>query len=308
MYIKQVFNTSHEWWRYLVGLLLIFIAVVIGQIPLTVAVMAKMFKDNMDLSTLDSATMMTALEPNLNFFLMILTYAIGLLGVFFVVKFLHNQSLLSLTTSRSKVDWNRFMFAFIFWGTFVTGMTGIEYLLNPDHYVLNFQLKPFLILAVIAVLFVPLQTSFEEYLFRGYLMQGIGGLAKNKWVPLILTSLLFGSLHFANPEIDKYGHILLVHYIGTGFFLGIITLMDEGLELALGFHAANNLFTALLVTADWTAFQTNSILKDVTDPEVTYIEIFFSTIVLYPLLILMFARVYKWNNWREKLFGKVTKC
>ena len=173
---------------------------------------------------------------------------------------------------------------------------------------LNFQLKPFLILAFIAVLFVPLQTSFEEYLFRGYLMQGIGGLAKNKWVPLILTSLLFGSLHFANPEIDKYGHILLVHYIGTGFFLGIITLMDEGLELALGFHAANNLFTALLVTADWTAFQTNSILKDVSDPEVTYIEIFFSTTVLYPLLILMFARVYKWNNWREKLFGKVTEC
>ena len=37
--------------------------------------------------------------------------------------------------------------------------------------------------------------------------------------------------------------------------------MDEGLELALGFHAANNLCGALLLTADWTAFQTNSILK-----------------------------------------------
>ena len=42
--------------------------------------------------------------------------------------------------------------------------------------------------------------------------------------------------------------------------------MDEGLELALGFHAANNLFTALLVTADWTAFQTHSVLKDMSDP------------------------------------------
>jgi hypothetical protein len=33
---------------------------------------------------------------------------------------------------------------------------------------------------------------------------------------------------------------MFVYYIGTGLFLGI-TLMDEGMELALGFHAANNL-------------------------------------------------------------------
>ena len=37
--------------------------------------------------------------------------------------------------------------------------------------------------------------------------------------------------------------------------------MDDGLELAIGFHAANNLIAALLVTADWTVFQTESILN-----------------------------------------------
>jgi hypothetical protein len=155
---------------------------------------------------------------------------------------------------------------------------------------------------------VPLQTSFEEYLFRGYLMQGIGVLCKNKWVPLVITSVLFGLLHIANPEIDKLGYILLVHYIGTGFFLGIITLMDEGLELALGFHAANNLFTALLVTADWTAFQTNSVLIDISDPaDIESSEIFFSVLIVYPILIFIFAKVYKWTNWKDKLTGSVTK-
>ena len=62
-------------------------------------------------------------------------------------------------------------------------------------------------------------------------------------------------MHIANPEVGKLGMIIMVYYIGTGFFLGIMTLMDEGLELALGFHAANNLIGALLVTADWTAFK-----------------------------------------------------
>ena len=83
--------------------------------------------------------------------------------------------------------------------------------------------------------------------------------------------------------------------------------MDEGLELALGFHAANNLFTALLVTADWTAFQTNSILRDVSDPDVSNAEIFASVLIIYPILILIFAKVYKWTNWKEKLIGTITK-
>ena len=82
-------------------------------------------------------------------------------------------------------------------------------------------------------------------------MQGFGNLARNKWFPLVMTSLVFGLMHIFNPEVSKMGYIVLVYYIGTGLFLGLMTLMDEGLELALGFHAANNLIGALLVTTDW---------------------------------------------------------
>ena len=99
----------------------------------------------------------------------------------------------------------------------------------------------------------------------------------------------------------------MVYYIGTGLFLGIMTLMDEGLELALGFHAANNLFTALLVTADWTAFQTHSVLKDMSDPSSTgFLEIFFPVFVVFPIILLILAKKYKWTDWKEKLFGNVT--
>ena len=53
-------------------------------------------------------------------------------------------------------------------------MIMIDYQSSPENYVFNFELKPFLILVAIAIILIPLQTSFEEYLFRGYLMQGIG--------------------------------------------------------------------------------------------------------------------------------------
>ena len=307
MYIKQAFKNKHDWWLYLAGLVLIVIAVILGQIPHTVALIAKALQLGLEFEELDPNKMMQLLESNLNLFLMLLSFAVGLLGLFIVVKYLHKQSIKSLTTSRSKIDWKRFWFAFLFWGFISVIIIMIDYRTSPENYVFNFELKPFLILVAIAVVLVPLQTSFEEYLFRGYLMQGIGVVCKNKWVPLIVTSVLFGMLHIANPEIDKLGYILLVHYIGTGFFLGIITLMDEGLELALGFHAANNLFTALLVTADWTAFQTNSIFRDISDPDIGTFEIFSSVLIIYPILIFIFAKVYKWTDWKNRLLGPVTK-
>ena len=307
MYIKQVFKNKHDWWLYLAGLALIVIAVVLGQIPHTVVLFSKALQSGIELGELDPNKMMQLLESNLNLFLMLLSFAVGLLGLFVVVKFLHKQSITSLTTSRSKIDWKRFWFAFLFWGFISIVMIMIDYLSSAENYVFNFQLKPFLILVAIAAVLVPLQTSFEEYLFRGYLMQGIGAICKNKWVPLIVTSVLFGMLHIANPEIDKLGYILLVHYVGTGFFLGIITLMDEGLELALGFHAANNLFTALLVTADWTAFQTNSIFRDISDPDIGAFEIFSSVLIIYPILIFIFAKVYGWTDWKNRLIGPISK-
>ncbi len=306
MYIKQAFNIKHDWWLYIAGIAIIVIAVILGQIPYTIILIAKAVEAGLDLQNLDMSQTMGLLDFNLNLFLMLLSFAAGLLGIFFVVKTLHKQTIKSLTTSRSKIDWSRFWFAFLFWGIISSGLVLADHYMSPENYVFNFKLVPFLILAAIAIVLVPLQTSFEEYLFRGYLMQGIGVLCKNKWVPLIFTSVLFGLLHIANPEVEKIGYILLVHYIGTGFFLGIITLMDEGLELALGFHAANNLFTALLVTADWTAFQTNSVLRDISDPEIGSTEIFASVLVIYPILIFVFAKVYKWNNWKDKLTGPVT--
>ena len=183
-------------------------------------------------------------------------------------------------------------------------MTLIGIYLSPEDYEFNFKLVPFLSLAVIGILLIPLQTSFEEYLFRGYMMQGIGLMAKNRLVPLMVTSILFGLMHIANPEVGKLGYGIMVYYIGTGFFLGILTLMDEGLELALGFHAANNLIGALLLTADWTAFQTDSIYRDISDPVLGW-DVLIPVVVIYPILLFIFSKKYNWSNWKERLAGKV---
>ena len=161
-------------------------------------------------------------------------------------KLVQSQSIRALTTSRKKIDWKRIWFAFFLWGAITVLLTGVDIYFSPENFQFNFQLIPFLKLAIIVIILIPLQTSFEEYMFRGHMMQGLGLLAKNRWVPLLVTSVLFGLMHLGNPEVSTLGLGVMIFYIGTGLFLGIITLMDEGLELALGFHAANNLFGALI--------------------------------------------------------------
>jgi len=248
--------------------------------------------------------MINQLGTNLTFAIMVGQLAVCCVILLFWVKFIHGQSIRSLTTSRKKIDWKRIFFSFTIWGIFVVVSTLILYFLSPESFVINFDPIKFFPFLIIAILLIPLQTSFEEYFFRGYLMQGIGVVTKSRLIPLVITSVTFGLMHIANPEVGKLGMIIMVYYIGTGFFLGIITLMDEGLELALGFHAANNLIGALLVTADWTAFQTHSILKDVSEPSAGF-DVLFPVLVIFPILLFIFGRKYKWTNWKEKLTGKV---
>ncbi len=305
MFIEQAFKVQHEFWRYLVGSVIIIIAAVIGQLPLGGVVAFKALQDGVGIQTIDESTMYSLLDSNLFLFLMLVSFLVGMVGLVLVVKFLHKQTMTEVTTARKKIDWKRIWFAFFFWGLLSSGLVLLDYYLSPEDYLFNFELERFAILAVIAIALIPIQTSLEEYIFRGYLMQGFGMLAKNKWFPLIMTSVIFGGLHLFNPEVRTLGYSIMVYYIGTGLFLGILTLMDDGMELALGFHAANNLFTALLVTSDWTAFQTHSILKDVAEPELGFVDLVVPVFILFPILLLIFSKIYKWHSWKEKLIGPV---
>ncbi|MBT8298374.1 MAG: CPBP family intramembrane metalloprotease [Maribacter sp.] len=295
MFIEQGYKGNIGLWKYWVPILGFSALMVMNYIltinsPVDVDVMMQNFIDKVGLNVF----FILAIGPLVAGFFIIL-------GWVFLV---HGQSLTSLTTSRKKVDWKRVLFAFVLWGSITALMIVGDIMMSPEDYVFNFKPIPFLILVVMAVVLIPLQTSFEEYMFRGHLMQGLGIMAKNRWVPLIITSFLFGIMHAANPEVGKMGYGIMVFYIGTGFFLGILTLMDEGLELALGFHAANNLTAALLVTADWTAFQTNSIYKDVSEPTFGW-DILIPVLIIYPILLLVFSKKYGWTNWADRLTGKV---
>lgn len=293
MYIEQVKNSRFNIWLYL---------------PIPVGFMCLMVLNFILTRGMDVESMMqdmiSQFGVNTTFVLAVFPLSFACLFLLFWVKFVHGQSIRSLTTSREKVDWKRIFFSFGLWSTITIVMILLAYWATPENYVYNFKPVPFFTFLFLGLILIPLQTSFEEYLFRGYMMQGIGVVTNSRLIPLLITSILFGIMHAANPEVAKIGPTIMIYYIGTGFFLGIMTLMDEGLELSLGFHAANNLVGALLLTADWTAFQTHSILKDVSEPSAGF-DIVLPVFIVFPILLYIFARKYKWKNWKQKLTGKL---
>lgn len=304
-FIQQAYKGRNEWYHYIITLFVVFIGwQIIGVIPLLLAAISKAANANEFMEAAKDSFMSMGINKNLFLFLIIVSFAFGLLGLFLSVKYIHKRKWKTLLTSRKATDWKRFWFSFLAWGIVSAVVIGVSILLAPETFTWNFKAGPFFTLLLVSFLFLPLQTSFEELLFRGYLMQGIGTWFKNRWVPLLVTSIAFGLLHGANPEVEKLGYIAMVFYIGTGLFYGITTLMDEGTEIALGLHAANNIVAAFFVTTDWMVFKTDALFVDTSEPSVGW-EMFFPVFVLYPLMLVLFSKRYKWKHWKAKLFGTI---
>ena len=300
MFLKQDTLNANPFWKYLLGSFIVIIFSIIGQLPLSFFITTEAISE----AGGDPMIALRNLDKNLQLFLILIPFVFGFLGLYLVIKKLHNRNFISITTYRSNVDWRRIIHSFILWASITIIFISADFFINSEDYQINFKFDKFFILLIIGFILIPIQTSLEELLFRGYLFQGFSLYFKRPWIGLFLTSFIFGCLHIFNPEVQKLGLGILIYYIGTGLFLGIITLMDEGIELALGFHAANNLITALLVTSSWTAFQTESILIDISDPSLVG-ETIISMLILYPLFYIYMYKKYKWSDLKNKLLVKI---
>ena len=298
MFIEQAYKGNNEWWRVLLTTLF-STGIFILNFIMFLVLPKEAIDDTYDI--MKSMPKIVALMVNLVPFVL-------LLGLLFTLLYtLHQRNVLSLTTTRKSVDFKRIFFSFGLIVFFTLLTFGVSYFRDHSDIVWNFHPVKFLLLFLVSMALFPFQIGFEEYLFRGYLMQQIGIVAKNRWMPLIATSVVFGIFHSANPEVAKMGYGVMAFYIGTGFLLGIMTLMDEGLELSMGFHLGNNLMAALLVTSDYSALQTDAVFKlsGKENPADTLNEMIISMVIIYPIILFCLAKKYNWTNWKEKLTGKV---
>src|SRR6478609_7896611 len=208
MFLEQGINGNNKFWKYILGLIFIIGTNFLGQMPMVALVLYQTSVKG-KIYPSDEDAILHFFEPNLNLVLLLIPFVFTLGGIYLAVRFLHHQKMLTIVTAREKIDWKRVGYSFCIWSLFTAISTLVMCYQNPSDFKINFQLVPFLILVVIATLLVPIQTSVEELIFRGYLMQGFANLSKNKWIPLLMTSTIFGLMHLFNPEVTKLGNIIM---------------------------------------------------------------------------------------------------
>ena len=217
--------------------------------------------------------------------------------ILLAIRYIHKRPIKSVFTNRSHFDWNRVIFSFTIMSLILLIMLLFRLWMN-DGLQMIFDWKKFLPMAFLILAFIPIQIAAEELLFRSYLMQGLKLRLAHNGHSALVSGIMFGLIHMGNPEISAIGFHLVFYYIAAGIFLSLVVLFDDGIELTLGYHAANNIFAALMITSDWQAFQTDAVFFDTSDPG-NGIEAIFSSLFFYFLLFFIFAKRFKWSQWKE---------
>ncbi len=267
MFIEQALTGKNNWSLYILTVLIVFLIMQIASLPLLIYMLITT-PETLQYGMLDTVT-----DTNLGLVLTLLTFVAGFFALFFCVKYIHRKNYLDIVTSRPKFNWQRFFFGAGVWAILTLIPLSITiYTRENNEIILQFNFLTFIGLAIISLLLLPFQTAFEEIMFRGYLMQGFALFFKSRWISFVLVALLFGIMHSANPEVKNFGaEVTLPQYITMGLLLGFIALKDEGLELAIGLHAANNILAALTFTSDSSALQTHALFKDLS-PSASHLD------------------------------------
>lgn len=287
--------------HYLLGLAAILIGVYfIGGSLMSLFISAKLPAGESLISMPDPQDLFS---KNEFFSLNMIPFIFGLLTIVFCSKLIFERPFRTFLTARPRFDFTRFFFSFGLWSTLMMVSFFITFIDFNHHIRWNFQSEHFFYLLLLALVLVPIQTGFEEILFRGFLLQLFGKITQKGIYLVLINGVLFGALHLMNPEIDTLGAFAVVYYVVSGIFTSFIAIMDDGLELSWGFHLANNLFGIIIVTNNWQVIRTDALFIDVSEPVLGW-DMYVTMFLFYPLMILVFCLVYRWKNWNKVLLQR----
>lgn len=302
-HLECVTAQKNRWYWYL---LVIFICLMasntVGAIPLFFVLIASWIqnpKQLTDMNSFSQGNMMSGIDSNLHLASMAFSFVVFLAVAIWIIKTFHGRSWTEVINGTKRVRWSRFFVGLAVWGTLLVVSFVISYMTDPDNFEFRFEPVRFILLTLITLTMIPIQSSCEEFVFRGYLAQGVASWTGSRLWALLIPSVLFALLHSANPEVAKYGFgVMMANYFLTGLTFGLISLLDDGIELAMGAHSINNILGSILTTYEGSALRTDALFKTkIINPGDDLLIGIISSAVFIAIL----AFIYKWK------FGILTR-
>lgn len=302
-HLECVTAQKSQWYWYLLVIFICFMATnTVGAIPLFIILITQWIqnpKPLTDINSFSQESMMSDIDSNLYLASMAFSFVVFLAVAIWIIKMFHGRSWTEVINGTKRVRWSRFFVGLAVWGVLQVGSFAINYMTDPDNFEFRFEPVRFILLTIISLTMLPIQSSCEEFVFRGYLAQGVASWTGSRLWALLIPSVLFALLHSPNPEVAKYGFgVMMANYFLIGLTFGLISLLDDGIELAMGAHSINNILGSILMTYEGSALRTDALFKaKIINPgEDLLMGILFSAVFIGIL-----AFIYKWK------FGILTR-
>ena len=230
------------WWRPLVGVLAVVALVFVLQVIVTFGVAAVVVAGGTPID--DALDQLSGVGPVLPSYLAVINlgWAVTIPAVMLVAWLLHRMSpgWLASVVGRIRWGWLAVCFGLALLALLATIVVGT--LVPSDTIESSGQLNDFTRqtrdFLLVILLLTPLQAAGEEYAFRGYLTQAVGGVFRNPRVAMVVAvvvpAVLFALAHgVQDPPI-------FVDRLAFGLVAGTLVILTGGLEAGIAMHVLNN--------------------------------------------------------------------
>jgi membrane protease YdiL (CAAX protease family) len=153
-----------------------------------------------------------------------------------------------------------------FWLAVQIAATLLDYLIAPRGFRIT-ATGATAALAASAFLGLAIQTFAEEFVFRGYITQGLLLAIRRPGVTAVVSGLLFGSLHIPNGWPQPLGATIF------GVITALIAIRTGGIAFTAGLHLVNNLFGAVVVVSATDVFKGSPGLVSQATPQLMWWDV-----------------------------------
>jgi membrane protease YdiL (CAAX protease family) len=253
------------WWRYLLaGALALLLALILGAVLMTVLLLTKSMPS-------DLKTKMTDPSQTGVFFATIgAAFTCLLAGLVLAARWIQQKRFRDIVGAWS---WRLFGLGAGVWALVVAGLTLIDVAIAPTGFRFTATGET-LSLAALSVLALAPQTFAEEFVFRGFLTQGLLLAFKRPLPAAVLSGLIFGAVHIPN------GMPQAVSATAFGVLLALLAIRFGGIAFTFGLHLVNNIFGAVVVVSQGDVFHGLPGIFSQSTPQLMWWDTATSTIAL----------------------------
>jgi len=277
-FLEYAERGKNAWWRYVAAIVLSAGLIVGVFAALIVALLFAHADTNAITSGLQQPT-----HPVVFFASTGVMFGIVLLCIMGAIRLVHGKR---FTDIIGRWPWRLFLLGASLWLAIEAASTFVDFLIAPGAFRITATLATApLVLA--ALLGLAVQTFSEEFVFRGYLTQGLLLLTKRPNLTAVVSGVIFGSLHIPNGLPQAAGAVCF------GVATAFIAIRTGGLAFTYGMHLINNLFGAVFVVSSSDVFSGSPGLLTQSTPQLVWWDdgVGVVALLLVAWLVVRFATV-----------------